>query len=124
MTKKSYLSCYMSVTVTQQKDIDEVFQPHKEDKRMTEDTVEELEPEQDDEVLTYYPLSDKSIHEPFPPTQEEENEVTHFPFQDHDNALFYDLDKEEEMESSNKEDLPCLWHSYDIDSDIVMLWYR
>jgi hypothetical protein len=34
------------------KDLDEVFQPHKEDKRIIEDTVEELEPEQDDEVLT------------------------------------------------------------------------
>jgi hypothetical protein len=58
-------------------------------------------------VLTYSPLSDKSIHEPFTPTQEEENEVTHFPFQDHDNALFYYLEKEEEMESLKKEDLPC-----------------
>ena len=28
MTKKSYLSCYMSVTVTQQKDIDEVLKKY------------------------------------------------------------------------------------------------
>jgi hypothetical protein len=30
---------------------------NKEEKRITKDTVEELEPEQDDEVLTYSPLS-------------------------------------------------------------------
>jgi hypothetical protein len=58
-----------------------------------------LEPEQDDEASTYPPLSDEAIHEPFPPAQEEENEVSHFPFQDLDNALCYDSEKEEEMES-------------------------
>ena len=39
---------------------------NKEEKKITKDTVEELEPEQDDEVLTYSPLPNKSIHEPFP----------------------------------------------------------
>jgi hypothetical protein len=66
-----------------------------------------LKPERDDEASTYPPLSDEAIQEPFSHTQEEENEVSHFPFQDLDNALFYDSEKEEEMESSNEVDLPC-----------------
>jgi hypothetical protein len=37
-----------------------------------------MEPEQDDEVSICAPPSDEAIHEPFPPTQEEENEVSHF----------------------------------------------
>jgi hypothetical protein len=48
----------------------------------TEDTIER-EPEdikQDDEVSICAPPSDEAIHEPIPPTQEEENEVSHFPF--------------------------------------------
>jgi hypothetical protein len=98
-------------TIDQQKakgkNIDEVFQPHNEEQRTTEDTVEELEPEENDEVSMCAPPSDEAIHEPFPPAQEEENEVSHFPFQDLDNALFYDSEKEEEMESSDKVDLPC-----------------
>ena len=65
-----------------------------------------MEPEQDDEVSTYPPLSDEAIHEPFLLTQEEENEVSHFPSQDLDNTLCYDSEKEEEMESSNEVDLP------------------
>jgi hypothetical protein len=94
------------------KDLDEVFQSHREEQRTTEDTVKELEPEKDDEVLICTPPFVKSIHEHFPPTQEEENEVSHFPFQDPDNALFYDSKKEEKMESSGKLDLPCCTVEY------------
>jgi hypothetical protein len=43
----------------------------------------------------------------FFPTQEEEDEVSHFPFQDFDNTLFYDSESEGEMESSGKVDPPC-----------------
>ena len=68
--------------------------------------VEELELVQDDEVSTC-PPPDEAIHEPFPPAQEEESEVSHFPFQNLDNVVCYDPQKEEEMESSNEVDLPC-----------------
>jgi hypothetical protein len=61
------------------KDLDEAFQPHREGKRIFEDTIEELELEQDDEVLTCPPLNE-ATHEPFPLAQEEESEVSHFPF--------------------------------------------
>jgi hypothetical protein len=53
------------------------------------------------------PPPDEAIHKFFPPAQEEEDEVGDFPFQDPDNALFYDSEKEEETEFSNEVDLPC-----------------
>jgi hypothetical protein len=84
------------------KDLDEVFQ----EQRIVENTVEEMEPEQDDEMSTC-PPPDEAIHEPFPSAQEEENEVSCFPFQDCDNTLFHDSESEGEMESSNEVDLPC-----------------
>ena len=45
--------------------------------------VKEREPgdiKHDDEVSICAPPSDEAIHEPIPPTQEEEDEVSHFPF--------------------------------------------
>jgi hypothetical protein len=81
-------------TIDQKKDKgnnnDEVFQSHNEKQRTIEDTIDELEPEETDEVSMCTTPFDEAIHEPFPPAQEEENEVSHFPFQDLDNALFYD----------------------------------
>jgi hypothetical protein len=45
------------------------------------------------------PPSHHSIPSPIFPAQEEEDEVSHFPFQDFDNALFYGSESEGEMES-------------------------
>jgi hypothetical protein len=67
-----------------------------------EDLVEEREPEgikHNDEVLMCPPPSDQAIPNPIFPAQEEEDEVSHFPFQDFDNTLFYDSESEGEMES-------------------------
>jgi hypothetical protein len=61
------------------KNLDEVFQSHREEQRIVEVTVEEMEPEQNDEVSMCPPPSDESIHEPFPPTQKEANEVCSHP---------------------------------------------
>jgi hypothetical protein len=44
------------------------------------------------------PQSDEALQAPFPPAQDEENKVSHFPFQRFDDTLFYDLESEEEME--------------------------
>ena len=95
----------------------EGFQCHEEGKEFThasaednKDIVKEKEPEDikhDDEVSMCSPPYDEAIHELVPPTQEEENEVSHFPFQDFDNTLFYDSESEGEMESLGKEDSPC-----------------
>jgi hypothetical protein len=71
-------------TIDQQKakgkNIDEVFQPHNEKQRTTEDTVEELEPKENDEVSMCATPSNEAIHKPFPPTQEENDEVSYFSF--------------------------------------------
>jgi len=48
--------------------------------RTTEDMVEKLESKKNDEVSTSAPPYDESIHEPFPTTQQEDNEVSLFPF--------------------------------------------
>jgi hypothetical protein len=83
------------------RDPNEVSQSHDEEHGISHSSskddqgvVEELEPEQDDEVSICALPSNETIHKPFPTTQEEENEVSHFPFQDLDNAFFYDLEKE------------------------------
>jgi hypothetical protein len=52
------------------------------------------------------PPSDEAIQEPIPPAQEEEDEVSHFPFQVFDDTLFYDSEGEEERESLDKIDPP------------------
>jgi hypothetical protein len=42
---------------------------------------------------------DEVVQDLFPPAQKEEDEVSHFPFQVFDDALFYDSKDEEERES-------------------------
>jgi hypothetical protein len=44
------------------------------------DTVEELEPKQNDEISTCAPPSDEAVHEPFSPAQQQDDEVSYFPF--------------------------------------------
>ena len=50
------------------------------------------------------PPSDEAIRDPIPPTQKEEDEVSHFPFQVFDDALFYGSKGEEKRESLDKLD--------------------
>jgi hypothetical protein len=92
--------------------IDEGYKSHEEEQEFTtkdnEDQVEEKEPEdiKHDEVLMCAPHSDEAIPNPFPPAQEEEDEVSHFPFQVFDDTLFYDLEGEEEREPLDELDPP------------------
>jgi hypothetical protein len=55
-----------------------------------EDMVEWLKPKQNDEVSTCAPPSDKAIHKPFAPAQQQDNEGSCFHFQDVDDTLFHD----------------------------------
>jgi hypothetical protein len=48
--------------------------------------------------------SDEALQDPIPPTQDEENEVSHFPFQFFDDTLFYDSESEEEVEPLDEMD--------------------
>jgi hypothetical protein len=94
--------------------LDEGYQSHGEEQEFThassrdsEDLVEEQEREDvklDDGVLKCAPPSDEGSRNPIPPAQEEEDEVSHFPFQVFDNTLFYDSKGEEERESLHKVD--------------------
>jgi hypothetical protein len=68
--------------------------------------VEELKPKKNNDVSTCAPPYEV-IHQPFPPTQQEENEVSFFPFQDFDNTMFHDSESEGEVESLNEVDIPC-----------------
>jgi hypothetical protein len=44
------------------------------------------------------PPSNEAIPDPILPTQEEEDEFSHYPFQVFDDTLFYDSEGEEERE--------------------------
>jgi hypothetical protein len=77
--------------------------------------VEEREPEdiKHDELLMCAPPSDEAIPNPISPAQEEEDEVSHFPFQVLDDTLFYDSEGEEEREPSDESD-PLYYETKDI----------
>jgi hypothetical protein len=99
----------------EEKDPNKGFQSHEEEQEFThaptkdnEDLVEEQEPKDikhDDEVLMSAPPSNEAIQEPIPPAQEEEDEVSHFPFQVFDDTVFCDSE-EEERESLDEIDPP------------------
>jgi hypothetical protein len=74
--------------------------------RIVEDTVEELEPKQNDGVSTCAPPSDEAIQEPVSPAQQKDDEVSCFPFQDPDDTLFHDSENEGEMKALNEVDIP------------------
>ena len=63
------------------------------------------------------PPSDEAIQNPIFPAQEEEDEVSHFPFQVFDNTLFYDSESEEEMESLDKLD-PLYYKFEDVEESL------
>jgi hypothetical protein len=58
----------------------------------------------EDEAPVTTPPSNKALQDPIPFAQDEENEVSHFPFQFFDDTLFYDSESEEEMEPLDKLD--------------------
>jgi hypothetical protein len=70
----------------------------------------------EDEAPVTAPQSDEALQDLVPPTQDEENEVSHFPFQFFDDTLFYDSEIEEEMEPLDKLDPLCL-KTKDVDVD-------
>jgi hypothetical protein len=75
--------------------------------RTAKDTVMELEPKQNDEVSTCAPPSDEVVHETFPLAEQEDDEVSFFPFKDSDDTLFHESESEGEMESLKEVDIPC-----------------
>jgi hypothetical protein len=73
----------------------------------------------EDEALVTAPSSDKALQDPIPSVQDEENEVSHFPFQFFDDTFFYDSESEEEMEPLDKLD-PLYPKTEDVEADISL----
>jgi hypothetical protein len=69
--------------------------------------ITELKPEQDNEKSTCAPPSDEVVHEPVPPAQQQDDEVSCFPFQDFDDTLFRDSESEGGVVSPREADIPC-----------------
>jgi hypothetical protein len=77
---------------------EEGCQPIGEEKELYHDAIEDNEDlikEHEDEMLVSAPPFDEVIQDFIPPAQEEENVVSHFPFQVFDDTLFYNLEGEE-----------------------------
>ena len=53
------------------------------------------------------PPPNEEIHKPSPLAQQKDDKVSFFPFQDFDDTLFHGSESDGEMESPNKEHLPC-----------------
>jgi hypothetical protein len=78
---------------------EEGHQPLREEQELPHDSVEDNEETpHEDEVLVSTPPFDEVIQASIPPTHEEENMVSYTPFQDFDDALFYDSESEEVLE--------------------------
>jgi hypothetical protein len=73
----------------------------------------------EDEAPVTAPQSDEALQDPVPPAQDEENEVSHFPFQFFDDTLFYDSESEEEMEPLDKLD-PLCFKIEDVEADLPL----
>jgi len=71
---------------------------------IVEEIVEETEP--NNEVSSQPLPLDEVIHKPSPPTQQQDDKVGLFPFQDFDDTLFHDSKSDGEIESLNEEHLP------------------
>jgi hypothetical protein len=80
---------------------EQVFNQH------NEDIDEEQEPEQNDEVSTCAPPTDEVMQEPVSPVQQNEDEVTYFPLQNSNDTVSFNSKDEEEMETSDKVEIPC-----------------
>jgi hypothetical protein len=72
----------------------------------------------EDEVLVFAPPFDEVIQASIPPAQEEENVVSHFPFQVFDDALFYDSEGEEIEEPLDVLDPSCCNEGDDVVDNI------
>jgi hypothetical protein len=103
---------------------DEVYEDHcqslKEEQNLSHNPIECNEDitrnvNYEDEAPIIAPQSDESLQDPVPPTQDEENEVSHF--HSFDDTLFYDSENEEGMEPLDKLYPRCL-KIEDIEADL------
>jgi hypothetical protein len=90
-----YLTRYQEPSDIEEEIYEENCQPLEEEQDFSHDLIgcsEDLTKEvnYEDEALVTAPPSDEALQDPTSPAQDEENEVSHFPFQFFDDTLFYD----------------------------------
>jgi hypothetical protein len=103
---------------------EEPYQPLEEEQDFSHDSTEynkdiTRDVNYEDEAPVTAPQSDETLRGPIPPAQDEDNEVSHFPFQFFDDTLFYDSKSEEEMEPLDKLDPLCL-KTEDVGADLPL----
>jgi hypothetical protein len=118
--RKSYYDQYQESSDIK----DEVYEDHYQTLEEEQDPIEcskdiTRDVNYEDEAPITAPQSDEALQYPVPPAQDEENEVSHFPFQFLDDTLFYDSESEEEMEPFDKLDPLCL-KTEDVEADLPL----
>jgi hypothetical protein len=101
--KDVYLTRYQEPYDIEEDIYKENCQPLEEEKGFSHDLIEcsedlTREVNYEDESLITTPLSNESLQDPIFAAQDEENEVSHFPFQFFDDTLFYNSEGEEVKE--------------------------
>jgi hypothetical protein len=111
--RKAYHDQYQESSYIKDEVYEDHYQPLEEEQDLSHNPRECSEDvtrneDYEDEAPVTAPPSDKALQDPVPSAQDEENEVSYFPFQFFDDTLFYDPESEEEMEPLDKLDLLCL----------------
>jgi hypothetical protein len=101
--RKAYHDQYQESSDIRDKVYEDHYQPLEEEQDLSRNPIEcnkdiTRDVNYEDEAPVTPPQSDEALQDPIPPAQDEENEVSHFPFQFFDDTLFYDSESEEEME--------------------------
>jgi hypothetical protein len=98
-----YHTQYQEPSDIEEEIYEENCQPLEEEQDFSHDSIEcskdlNKEVNYEDEALVCSPSSDEALQDPISRAQDEENEVSHFPFQFFDDTFFYDLEGEEVKE--------------------------
>jgi hypothetical protein len=107
------------------KDIyEEPYQPLEGEQDLSHDSIEynkdiTRDVNYEDEAPVTAPQSDETLQDHVPPAQDEENEVSHFPFHFFDDTLFYDSESVEEMEPLDKLD-PLYLKTEDVEANLPL----
>jgi hypothetical protein len=119
--RKAYYDQYQESSDIKDEVYEDHYQPLEEEQDLSHNPIEcskdiTTDVNYEDEAPVTAPQSDEALQDPFPPAQDEENEVIHFPFQYFDDTLLYDSESEEEMEPLDKLDPLCL-KTEDVEAD-------
>jgi hypothetical protein len=122
--RKAYHDQYQESSDIRDEVYEDHYQPLEEEQDLSHNPIEcnkdiTRDVNYEDEAPVTAPQSNEALQDPVPPAQDEENEVSHFPFQFFDDTLFYDSESEEEMEPLDKLDPLCL-KTEDVEADLPL----